>query len=131
MIDGINHYNLRADEETIEVLKDFYIEIVGLKLGHRPPFRNGGYWLYANQKDVLHLSFSKNGIVNELNVNSTFDHMAFTCQDENMYIDLLTKKNIKFSIREIPEIGTRQIFFKDPAGNGIELIFPDNGEFND
>ena len=126
MIEGINHYNLRADEETIEVLKDFYIEIVGLKLGHRPPFRNGGYWLYANQKDVLHLSFSKNGIVNELNVISTFDHMAFSCQDENMYIDLLIKKNVEFSIREIPEIGTRQIFFKDPAGNGIELIFPNN-----
>ena len=126
MIEGINHYNLRADEKTIEVLKNFYIEIVGLKLGHRPPFKNGGYWLYANQKDVLHLSFSKNGIVNELNVNSTFDHMAFTCKDENMYIDLLNKKNIKFSIREIPEIGTRQIFFKDPAGNGIELIFPNN-----
>jgi catechol-2,3-dioxygenase len=126
MIEGINHYNLRADEKTIEVLKVFYIEIVGLKLGHRPPFKNGGYWLYANQKDVLHLSFSKNDIVNELNVNSTFDHMAFTCQDEYMYIDLLTKKNIKFSIREIPEIGTRQIFFKDPAGNGIELIFPNN-----
>jgi glyoxylase I family protein len=124
MIEGINHYNLRADEATIEVLKDFYIEIVGLKLGHRPPFKNGGYWLYANQKDVLHLSFSKNGIVNELNINSTFDHMAFTCRDDNKYIDLLTKKNIKFSIREIPEIGTRQIFFKDPAGNGIELIFP-------
>jgi len=123
MIKGINHYNLRADEKTIEVLKEFYIEIVGLTLGHRPPFKNGGYWLYANQKDVLHLSFSKNDIVNELNVNSTFDHMAFTCQDENMYIDLLTKKNIKFSIREIPEIGTHQIFFKDPAGNGIELIF--------
>ena len=126
MIAGINHYNLRADEKTIEVLKEFYIEIVGLKLGHRPPFKNGGYWLYANQKDVLHLSFSKNGIVNELNVNSTFDHMAFTCQDENIYIDLLTKKNIKFSIREVPEIGTRQIFFKDPAGNGIELIFPNS-----
>ena len=126
MIEGINHYNLRADEKTIEVLKEFYIEIVGLKLGHRPPFKNGGYWLYANQKDVLHLSFSKNGIVNELNVNSTFDHMAFTCQDENIYIDLLTRKNIKFSIREVPEIGTRQIFFKDPAGNGIELIFPNS-----
>jgi hypothetical protein len=36
MIEGINHYNLRADEKTIEVLKEFYIEIVGLTLGHRP-----------------------------------------------------------------------------------------------
>ena len=124
MIEGINHYNLRADKETIESLKKFYIEIVGLELGKRPPFKNGGYWLYANQKDVLHLSFSKNGIINQLNIESTFDHMAFTCKNEKKYIELLTAKKVKFSIREVPEIRTRQIFFKDPAGNGIELIFP-------
>ena len=125
MIKGINHYNLRASPEVIEVLKDFYINVVGLKLGERPPFKNQGYWLYANQKDVLHLSFSKNNVINELNVSSTFDHMAFTAENENNFINLLKQKNIDFSIREVPEIGTRQVFFKDPAGNGIELIFSD------
>ena len=125
MIKGINHYNLRAAPEVVEVLKDFYIEVVGLKLGKRPPFKNQGYWLYANQKDVLHLSFSKNNVINELNVSSTFDHMAFTAENENNFINLLKQKNIDFSIREVPEIGTRQVFFKDPAGNGIELIFLD------
>jgi len=123
MICGINHYNLRAAQEIIEKLKNFYIEIVGLKLGHRPPFKNGGYWLYANEKDVLHLSFSKNGIANELNVASTFDHMAFTAENEMDHIKVLKENNIDFITREVPEIGTRQIFFKDPAGNGIELIF--------
>ena len=125
MIKGINHYNLRAAPEVIEVLKDFYINVVGLKLGERPPFKNQGYWLYANQKDVLHLSFSKNNVINELNVSSTFDHMAFTAENENNFINLLKQKNIDFTIREVPEIGTRQVFFKDPAGNGIELIFSD------
>ena len=123
MICGINHYNLRAAPEIIEKLKNFYIEIVGLKLGHRPPFKNGGYWLYANDKDVLHLSFSKNDITNELHVSSTFDHMAFTAENEMDHIKVLKKNNIDYIIREVPEIGTRQIFFKDPAGNGIELIF--------
>ena len=123
MICGINHYNLRAAPEIIEKLKNFYIEIVGLKLGYRPPFKNGGYWLYANEKDVLHLSFSKNGIANELNVSSTFDHMAFTAENEMDHIKVLKENNIDFITREVPEIGTRQIFFKDPAGNGIELIF--------
>ena len=123
MICGINHYNLRAAPEIIEKLKKFYIEIVGLKLGHRPPFNNGGYWLYANDKDVLHLSFSKNDITNELHVSSTFDHMAFTAENEMDHINVLKENNINFIIREVPEIGTRQIFFKDPAGNGIELIF--------
>ena len=123
MICGINHYNLRAAPEIIENLKKFYIEIVGLKLGHRPPFNNGGYWLYANDKDVLHLSFSKNDITNELHVSSTFDHMAFTAENEIDHINMLKENNIDYIIREVPEIGTRQIFFKDPAGNGIELIF--------
>ena len=123
MICGINHYNLRATPEIIENLKKFYIEIVGLKLGHRPPFNNGGYWLYANDKDVLHLSFSKNDITNELHVSSTFDHMAFTAENEMDHINVLKENNIDYIIREVPEIGTRQIFFKDPAGNGIELIF--------
>ena len=123
MIYGINHYNLRAAPEIIEHLKNFYIEIVGLKLGHRPPFQNGGYWLYANEKDVLHLSFSKNDISNELHVSSTFDHMAFTADNEIDHINLLKEKNIDYIVREVPEIGTSQIFFKDPAGNGIELIF--------
>ena len=123
MICGINHYNLRADPEIIEKLKKFYIEIVGLKPGHRPPFKNGGYWLYADDKDVLHLSFSKNDITNELHVSSTFDHMAFTAENEMDHINVLKENNIDYIIREVPEIGTRQIFFKDPAGNGIELIF--------
>ena len=123
MICGINHYNLRAAPEIIEKLKNFYIEIVGLTLSHRPPFKNGGYWLYANEKDVLHLSFSKNGITNELHVSSTFDHMAFTAENEIDHINVLKENNIDYIIREVPEIGTRQIFFKDPAGNGIELIF--------
>jgi len=123
MINGINHYNLRSDPETTEVLKNFYIDVVGLTLGLRPPFKNGGYWLYANKKDVLHLSFSKNNIENKKNISSTFDHMAFSASDENKYINLLDRLNIKFTLREVPEIGTRQIFFKDPAGNGIELIF--------
>ena len=123
MILGINHYNLRAKPEIIEILKSFYVDIVGLQVGHRPPFKNGGYWLYANEKDVLHLSFSKNDITNELHVSSTFDHMAFTAKNEMDHINVLKENNIDYIIREVPEIGTRQIFFKDPAGNGIELIF--------
>ena len=39
------------------------------------------------------------------------------------FMDEQEKKEIKFHLRVVPEIGTEQIFFKDPAGNGIELIF--------
>ena len=123
MINGIDHYNLRSDEKMIETLKDFYINIVGLKLGHRPPFKSKGYWLYAKEKDVLHLSSSKDDIKNLIDVSSTLDHVSFSAIDKIFFITVLRKNNIIFKERFIPEIEIEQLFFKDPAGNGIELIF--------
>ena len=125
MIKGIDHYNLRSDEDMIEVLKDFYINIVGLKLGQRPSFKSKGYWLYANDKDVLHLSTSKDNIKNLTNVNSTLDHVSFSALNKKTFMETLKNNNIIFKERYIPEINIEQLFFKDPAGNGIELIFLD------
>ena len=123
MIKGINHFNLRSDEETMYILKDFYINIVGLKLGERPAFESKGFWLSADDKDVLHLSVTKNNEAKDHHVNSTFDHLAFSAGNITSYKKILTDNNIEYSYREVPEIGTKQLFFEDPAGNGIELIF--------
>jgi len=123
MIKGINHYNLRSDEVTMNTLKDFYINVVGLSLGTRPPFKSKGVWLNAEGKDILHLSCTKNGEIKDHHVNSTFDHLAFNASNMTHYEKILTDNNIKYSYREVPEIGTKQLIFKDPVGNGIELIF--------
>ena len=123
MIRGLNHYNLRSEAKMMETLKNFYIEIVGLQLGIRPPFESNGYWLNAGNKDILHLSETKRNDRNPANIKNTFDHMAFTAEHQDNYIKILKQRNIKFHLRVVPEIGTEQIFFKDPAGNGIELIF--------
>ncbi len=124
MIEGINHLNIRSDEVTMNILKDFYINVVGLSLGKRPPFKSKGFWLNAEgKKYVLHLSSTKDNEIKDHHVNSTFDHLAFSASNMPYYEKILTDNNIKFSYREVPEIGTKQIFFKDPVGNGIELIF--------
>ena len=126
MIQGLNHYNLRSDPETMEALKEFYTKIVGLKLGFRPPFKSNGYWLYAGNKDILHLSETKNDEKKDHHVNSTFDHMAFSAENIEKFSEKLKANNIDFYYREVPEIGTKQIFFKDIVGNGIELIFTES-----
>ena len=123
MISGLNHYNLRSEAKMMETLKIFYIEIVGLELGVRPAFQSNGYWLNVGGKDILHLSEAKKNGNNPANTKNTFDHMAFSAEDKENFIKILRKKDIEFYLREVPEIGTEQIFFKDPAGNGIELIF--------
>jgi catechol 2,3-dioxygenase-like lactoylglutathione lyase family enzyme len=58
---GLNHFNLRAHPELLEKLRDFYRDVVGLEVGFRPPFQSAGYWLYAGDQAVLHLSASAAG----------------------------------------------------------------------
>ena len=120
---GFNHYNLRASREMMEQLKVFYRDVVGLQIGDRPQLSSFGYWLYTGTEDVLHLSEAKPEEKRKENVATTFDHVAFTATDYDATIVRLEKLSIEFKTREISVAGQKQIFFRDPAGNGIELNF--------
>ncbi len=120
---GFNHYNLRAERSMMEQLKVFYRDVVGLRIGDRPQLTSFGYWLYAESIDVLHLSEAKPEEKRRENVATTFDHVAFTATDYDATIVRLEKLSIHFKTREISDTGQKQIFFRDPAGNGIELNF--------
>ncbi len=120
---GFNHYNLRAERSMMELLKVFYRDVVGLSLGERPKLSSFGYWLYIGNKDVLHLSEAKPEEGRQENVATTFDHVAFTATDYAGTLARLEQLGIEFRTRKIESAGQKQIFFTDPAGNGIELNF--------
>jgi hypothetical protein len=40
-VSGLNHFNICADKNEVEVFKTFYSEIIGLRVGQRPPFKSG------------------------------------------------------------------------------------------
>lgn len=120
---GFNHYNLRAPRELMDKLKEFYCEIVGLAQGPRPSIGSLGYWLYAGEECVLHLSMASPGEERLTHVVTTFDHVAFTCTNRPEMEARLKRHNIGFRTAQLPALGITQLFFKDPAGNGIELSF--------
>ena len=120
---GLAHYNIRAPRALLDALRDFYCATVGLRVGPRPAFRSHGYWLYAGQADVLHLTQTRDDEVREVGVVPTFDHVAFACDDFDAMLTTLTAAGIAHDIDDVPFTGQRQIFFRDPAGNGIELNF--------
>jgi glyoxylase I family protein len=120
---GLNHYNLRAPRELLNKLREFYCEVVGLELGQRPPLAGSGYWLYASGQDILHLSQTQPGEVRVTQVATTFDHVAFTCTERPEMEARLKRHNILFETAHMPLTGKVQLFFKDPAGNGVELNF--------
>jgi glyoxylase I family protein len=120
---GLNHYNLRAPTELLTQLKEFYCEVVGLELGQRSPLSGSGYWLYAGGQDVLHLSLAGPEEVRLTHVVTTIDHIAFTCTERPEIESRLKRYGIPFESFHTPEASRFQIFFKDPAGNGVELNF--------
>jgi glyoxylase I family protein len=120
---GLNHYNIRAPSPLLEQLRDFYCSALGLRVGDRPQFRTHGYWLYAGDQALLHLSATRPGEVRQVGVTPTFDHVAFTCTDDSAMQDTLRAQDIAYSVEDAPQRAQRQIFFRDPAGNGIELNF--------
>jgi catechol-2,3-dioxygenase len=124
---ALNHYNLRANREMLDALRDFYCKVVGLTQGKRPPFSSFGYWLYAGDSDVLHLTEAAPGESRAIDVSTTFDHVAFACVNRAEVEARLRALGIQFSVDCVPLTREVQLFFQDPAGNGVELSF---GESN-
>ncbi len=122
-VGGFDHYNLRAPRRLLDELRDFYVEIVGLRVGPRPPFKRFGYWLYAGDRPVLHLNEADPGESFVLDARTTFNHAAFNCTDRSLHERLLSERAIRYRVAHVPLAGQVQLFFSDPAGNGIELSF--------
>jgi catechol-2,3-dioxygenase len=121
---GFDHYNLRAARSLLDDLRNFYCDVVGLTAGDRPPFRSFGYWLYAGGRPVLHLSEAKPQERRPPDVPSTFSHASFSCIGRLEFERRLAARGIEYRVAQVPQVGQVQLFFNDPAGNGVELSFP-------
>ncbi len=122
MILSINHIQLVAEKDLVLKLRDFYCDVVGLTEGFRPPFERFGFWLYIEDKDVLHLITPKEGDGRSLQ-KSSFDHVAFKTANYEAVLKKLKSLNISFEEKPVPGIAAHQIFLNDPAGNRVELNF--------
>jgi catechol-2,3-dioxygenase len=122
-VTNLNHYNLRAPRELLDTLRTFYCDVVGLRQGARPPFQSFGYWLYAGENPILHLSEAGAGEVRIAGAMNTFDHVAFTCYGRREMEAHLVRCAVTYNRAEVPLTAQVQLFLKDPAGNGIELNF--------
>lgn len=122
-VSGFDHYNLRADRAMLDELRDFYRDVVGLTVGDRPPFRSFGYWLYSGDKAVLHLSLADDGEQRSRTAANTFAHAAFNCTGRAEYEAKLERLGIPYRTAHVPLLNLTQLFFRDSAGNGVELQF--------
>jgi catechol 2,3-dioxygenase-like lactoylglutathione lyase family enzyme len=116
-ITGMNHFTVLADD--LERTRAFY-ELLGLRVGERPPLRFPGIWLYAGGHPVLHV-ISRQPLPDER--RGVLDHMAFSARGLVPLVERLRAAAIPHEVREQPVTRVRQLFLFDPNGARVELDF--------
>ena len=127
----MEHYLVLTDD--IDATRAFYIDILGLEDGFRPPLAFPGYWLYLKQTPVLHIAewetytrhSGKLGIPVTTRAEGTgaFDHIAFNGTAPEEMIARLESAGIHYDRNDVPHAGLVQLFLNDPNGIKIELNF--------
>ena len=131
-ISHMEHFLLQT--EDIEATKNWYVKILGFRVGPAPDFKFPVYWLYLGDRDVLHIttggkSVSENrkkyvGQQSEASAGTgVIDHVGFRTTGLHEMIEHLTKNKIEFSERQVNDQGLYQLFLFDPNGVKIELNF--------
>ena len=120
-----SHVNLRIRRPQIDAVKDFYVDVLGLSVGDRPPFTSSGYWIYAGDSPVVHLVDPDIESTPADGNTGAIDHLAFLCSGYEEMRSRLEEADVRFDTARIPQSGQRQLFFPDPVGVRIELLFDD------
>jgi catechol 2,3-dioxygenase-like lactoylglutathione lyase family enzyme len=117
----LDHVNIAGPAALIAQCRAFYVDILGLIDGPRPPFRSRGHWLYAGDAPIVHLSERGDDAGSH---GGPFAHYAFRCEGLDAMIARLKENAIAFTIEYVPATKQTQLFLSDPAGVPIELNFP-------
>ena len=128
----VEHLLLQSDD--IEATKDWYVNVLGFRVGANPDFKFPVYWLYLGDNDVIHLTtggakVSKNRkrYVGQESAatrgTGVIDHIAFRSTGLIEMMDHLKRLGIDFKERQVNDQGLYQLFLVDPNGIKIELNY--------
>lgn len=120
----IDHINIRTAKA--EETRDFFVDVVGLREGDRPPFAFGGYWLYAGDQAVVHIvdagDAGAHGTASGRG-GAAVDHISFRMTGYAALRETLRRRSIDPLMRIVPRNGDVQLFVDDPNGVTLELTF--------
>ena len=119
-VDQLQHVNIRCAD--VEAARDFYVRVIGLQVGPRPPFESVGYWMYLGDHAVVHLVQRPPGEA-PASGPGNLDHVAFRGVDLETTRAQLRAAGVTFREQAVPRDGTVQIFVVDPDGLKVELNF--------
>ena len=119
-LENLNHYLVVT--EDLEATRAFYVDVLGLRVGDRPPFAFPGLWLYLGDRAVVHVAQRDEsrgrgtGAGDADAPTGAVDHIAFEGTGHAEMTALLQARGLAARHRTVPDLGLRQIFVTDPNG---------------
>jgi len=117
-VSEMNHFTVLTDD--LERTRAFYVELLGLREGERPPLGFPGAWLYAGDRPILHVIAGRTLPAERRGV---LDHMAFSATALADVCERLGRAGVPYDLRRQPTSGVWQLFLNDPNGARVELDF--------
>jgi catechol 2,3-dioxygenase-like lactoylglutathione lyase family enzyme len=119
MIVGMNHFTIIARDERATL--DYYVGVLGMRVGHRPDLGFPGAWLYGEgPQPLLHMYFERPVPEPPAGV---IDHMAFSASGLKAVKARFDAAGLPYDLRQQAGAGTWQLFSHDPNGAKVELDF--------
>ena len=127
----IDHVNIRTPRvaETVR----FYVELLAMKAEPAPGADDmaRGAWLYIEDgRAAVHVGSADSRFLAEHDIagaspegSGRVHHVAFECSDYDRTRGDLEARAVDFQLNDVPQIGLRQIFIRDPNGILVELNF--------
>ncbi|MFN7916772.1 MAG: VOC family protein [Vicinamibacterales bacterium] len=120
-VDQLQHVNIRCVNAARS--RDFYVDLIGLVDGDRPPVGGVGHWLYVGGVPVIHLTERTAAHGPAIVGSGTIDHIAFRGVDLEGTRARFEAAGVQYRQDVIPRNGTIQLFVHDPDGVKVELNF--------
>lgn len=123
-IDMLNHINIRTLK--MEETREFFCDVLGLEIGFRPPFDEHGYWLYAGDVAIVHLSPSAEDAPRRTvpdAMGDGLDHVGLAASGYRDMLERLDRFGVAYDTRLVGGGRIAQIFIHDPNGVLVELAY--------
>ena len=135
-LESMDHLSIRTIK--IEETREFYETAMGMTVGNRPPLPFPGYWMYLEDKAVIHIvgidQDDPSGLIDylgdvdldDLNGGGAVDHLAFRASNPEGLIARLNTLDVPYRERKVPELNLFQLFLEDPNNITLELNYFDD-----
>lgn len=119
----LDHVNVRTTQ--LDVLIEWYTQVLGMSSGKRPDFPFPGAWMYKGDHAMVHLVGKDKG---DALVGSEealkLEHFSFAATGLSGFESRLQELDVNYSRVDNEIVGVIQVNLWDPDGNHIHVDFP-------